>query len=44
MSYYMIDRQCDPSHPCVICGREIYGDYDVCQRCQERMIDDEEDY
>jgi predicted nucleic acid-binding Zn ribbon protein len=42
MSYYMIDRQCDPSHPCIICGREIYGDYDVCQRCQERMKEDDE--
>lgn len=42
MSYYMIDRQTDPSHACIICGREIYGDYDVCQRCQERMKEDEE--
>jgi hypothetical protein len=37
MSYYMIDRQTDPSHPCILFGGEIYGDYDVCQRCQERM-------
>ena len=37
MSYYMLDRQTDSSHPCILCGGEIYGDYDVCQICQERM-------
>jgi predicted nucleic acid-binding Zn ribbon protein len=42
MSYYMIDRQTDDSHPCFVCGREIYGDYDVCQKCQERMKEDKE--
>ena len=43
MSYYMIDRQTDPSHPCIICGREIYGDYDVCERCQERLAEDNDE-
>lgn len=42
MSYYMIDRQTDASHPCILCGGEIYGDYDVCQRCQERIKEDDE--
>ena len=42
MSYYMIDRQTDASHPCILCGGEIYGNYDVCQKCQERMQEDEE--
>ena len=42
MSYYMIDRQTDPSHPCILGGGEIYGDYDVCQRCQERLKEDDE--
>ncbi len=43
MSRYMIDPQTDPSHPCILCGGEIYGDYDVCQRCQERMTEDNDD-
>ena len=42
MSYYMIDRQTDASHPCILCGGEIYGDYDVCQKCQNRMKEDDE--
>ncbi len=42
MYYFVYDPQTALSHPCFVCGREIYGDYDICERCQERMREDEE--
>jgi uncharacterized OB-fold protein len=38
-----IDPQEGEGHSCAVCGREIFGDKTLCERCANRLID-EEDY
>lgn len=44
MYWYGRDPQLDVGHPCAICGCEMFGENEICQRCQDRMMDNEEDY
>lgn len=37
MYYYMHDSQTEKGHYCENCGREFFGEGDYCQRCLERM-------
>lgn len=39
------DPQADAGHYCAVCGREMFGAEDICQKCKDRMsIDDDVDY
>ncbi len=29
------DPQCEPTHFCPRCGREYFGNYDLCTECRE---------
>ena len=35
------DIQTEIGHACAICGCEMYGEKDICQRCLDRMTEDE---
>ena len=30
-----LDPECEPTHECPICGRECFGNYDLCTECRE---------
>lgn len=41
MYAYMHDPQNEVGHTCAICGCEMVGDKDICQRCADRMTEDD---
>lgn len=36
------DPQTEDGHYCAICGREMFGSNEVCEKCLNRLNDDDE--
>lgn len=37
------DPQEGRGHYCAVCGREMFGESEICQRCTDRLVEDEEE-
>jgi len=42
MYWYGHDPQTEVGHSCAICGREMFGEKEICESCVSEMLGDDE--